>query len=957
MLVQFQITSEISISVGKTQDWIKAMQVEKRKLIEVSMPLEVINRESAREKSIRHGHPSTLHLWWARRPLAAARAVLFAQLVDDPSSHPDRFPTEVAQSSERARLHRIIEQLVVWENSNKKALLNAANAEIRKSSGPGGPPPILDPFAGGGTIPLEAQRLGLEAHASDLNPVAILINKALTEIPPKFAGAPPVFPDLADAQTISWAGPEGLATDVRAYGQWMRDTAQARIGHHYPTVGVAAGQQSNVIAWIWARTVKCPNPACGIYMPLVRSWWLGKKKGKEAYVVPTVRNGQVSYSIGTDPTTAPTAESDGTVRRTGATCISCGGGVELKYIRRQGRDIGLGSDLIAIVSEGMRARTYQAPNDEQLKAALDCDAPETVPDGELPKNPRDFKTPNYGLTEFSDLFTNRQLIALTTFSDLVSEARDRVLQDALNAGAPEGQSLEAGGTGAVAYADAVATYLGLAVSRCLDYNSNICSWHSSRETIRNVFGRQAIPMVWDFAEVNIFSGSTGNFLGQLEWVEKALRRSPAGTVSSATTADAASRDYSGFVISTDPPYYDNIGYSDLSDYFYVWQRRMLRSIYPRLMSTMLVPKAEELVANPYRHNGKAGAEQFFESGFEAVFERMRKQASDDYPITIYYAFKQSETTISGEASTGWSTILEGIVRAGWTVTATWPIRSELGNRIIGSGNNVLASSIVLACRPRSETATAIDRGGFLSVLRAELPSKLRDLQQAAVAPVDLAQSTIGPGMAVFTRYAKVTEADGTSMRVRTALELINQVLAEVLNEQEGDFDSGTRWAIKWFHQHGFQEGSYGPAETLATALNTSIQGLERGGILTSRGGKVQLFAPSLLPEAYNPRRDQYLSVWEAGLHAARVLESKGISAAGQLIADLQQAPGDRIDLDAIKELAYLLYSIAERKNWSTIGQTFNNLATAWPDVLRASESSASFSLQTGFDFDSLADEF
>ncbi|WP_426940074.1 DUF1156 domain-containing protein [Pseudarthrobacter sp. S6] len=933
------------------------MHAEKRKLIEVSMPLEVINRESAREKSIRHGHPSTLHLWWARRPLAAARAVLFAQLVDDPSSHPERFPTEEEQTIERARLHGIIEQLVVWENLNNKALLSAAHAEIVKSAGPDGPPAILDPFAGGGSIPLEAQRLGLEAHASDLNPVAVLINKALIEIPPKFADTPPVFPRLADGQTTAWTGPEGLAADIHAYGEWIRDAATQRIGHLYPAIEIGAGQTTTVVAWIWARTVICPNPACHIAVPLVRSWWLGKKKGREAYVIPIVENGQVTYSIGADPDAAPTGEYDGTVGRAGATCISCGGGIELKYIRQQGRDIGLGTNLIAVVGEGTRSRTYLPPSESHVQTALNCTAPADIPEGYLAQNPRDFKTPNYGLTKFSDLFTNRQLIALTTLSDLVAEAREEVLRHALDAGLPEGDRLESGGGGAAAYADAVATYLGLAVSRCADYFSSMCSWISAGETMRNVFGRQAIPMVWDFAEVNPFSTSSGNFFGQLEWVEKAVRSAGQKTAGHAIQADASSRDYSGMVVSTDPPYYDNIGYSDLSDFFYVWQRRALRTIHPKLMATLLVPKTEELVANAYRHGSKKSAEEFFESGFEDVFVNMRKGANPDYPISVFYAFKQSETTSDGSSSTGWATILEGIVRAGWMVTATWPVRSERGARLIGVGSNALASSIVLACRPRSESASSNDRGGFLSVLRSELPSKLRELQQAAVAPVDLAQSTIGPGMAVFTRFSKVTEADGSTMGVRSALELINQVLAEVLNELEGDFDSDTRWAITWFRQHGFEEGAFGEAETLATALNTSLPGLERGGILTSRGGKVQLFAPAKVPDDYDPRRDHRLSVWEASLHTARVLDEKGIEAAGQLVAKLKKAPGSRIDFDAVKELAYLLYSIAELKNWSTIGQTFNNLATAWPDILRASESGAATTIQTGFDFESIDDEF
>ena len=933
------------------------MHAEKRKLIEVSMPLEVINRESAREKSIRHGHPSTLHLWWARRPLAAARAVLFAQLVDDPSSHPDRYPTEEAQATERARLHGIIEQLVVWENSNNKALLRAAHAEIVKSAGPDGPPVILDPFAGGGSIPLEAQRLGLETHASDLNPVAVLINKALIEIPPKFADAPPVFPGLCERQTTEWAGPEGLAADVRAYGEWMRDAAKQNIGRLYPKVALGSGQLSDVIAWIWARTVTCPNPACGIAMPLVRSWWLGKKKGNEAFVVPSVNNGKVTYSIGTDPAKAPTGPADGTMSgRNGATCLSCSTAVPTSYVKEQGLVGALGASLMAVVAEGKRQRVYLAPEGKQEEAAT-VPRPDDIPDQELGFDPRNLWTPSYGLTKFSDLFTNRQLVALTTFSDLVAEAREMVLANALAAGLPEGERLEAGGAGAAAYADAVATYLGLAVSRLTDRCSTLASWQSTGEKVRNVFGRQAIPMVWDYAEIDPFSSSSGNFLGQVEWVARCVDVAPASQGATAVSASASSRDYSGMVVSTDPPYYDNIGYSDLSDYFYVWQRRALRSIHPKLMGTLLVPKAEELVANPYRHGSKTSAEKFFESGFEEVFTNMRKGANDEYPISVYYAFRQSETTQGGQSSTGWSTILEGIVRAGWTVTATWPVRSERGGRLIGVGTNALASSIVLACRPRSESAASIDRGGFLSVLRSELPSKLRELQQAAVAPVDLAQSTIGPGMAVFTRYSKVTEADGSAMRVRTALELINQVLAEVLNELEGDFDSDTRWAITWFRQHGFDEGAFGEAETLATALNTSLPGLERGGILTSRGGKVQLFAPVQLPDSYDPRRDQRLSVWEASLHAARVLDSKGISDAGRLVANLRHAPGPRIDLDTVKELAYLLYSIAERKNWSAIGQIFNNLASAWPDILRASESGTSTTVQTGFDLESLNDDF
>lgn len=907
-----------------------------RKLIEVSLPLEDINRESAREKSIRHGHPSTLHLWWARRPLAAARAVLFAQLVDDPSSHPDQFPTEEEQKVERERLHDIIRKLVVWENINDVALLKQAHAEILKSTD-GNPPPILDPFAGGGAIPLEAQRLGLEAHASDLNPVAVLINKALIEIPPMFAGRPPAFPGAAGSKLGAWPRATGLAEDVRRYGAWMRDRAEERIGHLYPKATLPGGGEAIVIAWIWTRTVTCPNPACGIEMPLVRSWWLGKKRGKEAYVVPTIvpdaaapSGRKVAFTIGHDPKKAPTADGDGTVGRTGATCVACESAVDLKYIRVEGKAKRMSSQLMAIVAEGSRQRIYLRPTATHRDAA-EVARPSHVPDGDLPTNPRDFKTPNYGMTQWADLFTNRQLTALTTFSDLVAEARERALGDALAAGLQEGARLEAGGTGAAAYADAVATYLGLATSRCTDYSSSICSWHSTRETMRNVYARQAIPMVWDYAEANLLSSSTGNFGGQVNWVSSALRAAPASARGEVVQADAAARDYASALISTDPPYYDNIGYSDLSDFFYVWLRRSLRDIHSVQFSTMLVPKAEELVANPYRHGGKDGASQFFEEGFEHVFARARESASEDFPITVFYAFKQQELEFEGVASTGWATILEGMIRAGWTITATWPIRSELSNRMMASGTNALASSIVLALRPRHITAEATSRRGFLAALKSELPQALSEMQQGAIAPVDLAQATIGPGMAVFSRYAKVVEADGSSMTVKTALALINQMLDEVLAEQDGDLDADSRFCLKWYEQFGWSRQQYGEADVLARAVNTSVDGLARGGVLTSRDGWVALTRPADLPLTWDPAEDDRISIWEVTCHLARALTTTGVDESARLMA----AAGRRVDLESVQLLAYRLYELAQKKHPED-ALLFNALGTSWSDLTATS---------------------
>lgn len=918
----------------------------KRKLIEVSLPLETINRESAREKSIRHGHPSTLHLWWARRPLAAARAVLFAQLVDDPSSHPDEFPTEEEQRLERERLHGIIERLVVWENSNDEKLLAEAKAEIMKSTG-GNPPPILDPFAGGGTIPLEAQRLGLEAHASDLNPVAVLINKALIEIPPKFRDQPPVYPGLADTSN-TWSGAEGLAADVRAYGQWMRDQAEERIGHLYPKATLPDGTTAPVIAWIWARTVTCPNPACGIEMPLVRSWWLGKKKGKEAYLWPTVtddprsRSGKrVVVGVAHGPFGhggAPEGLDQGTVGRRGAVCIACKSPASLAYIREQGRAKKLGQTLMATVAEGKRRRIYLSPTDPQVTAADAAARPENTIDGTIGYYPRDLKAPTYGLTEFVDLFTTRQLGALTTFSDLVGEARERAVVD--------GASHE--------YAKAIAAYLGIAVSRGTDRQSSISTWDASpsKEQVRGVFARQAVPMAWDFAEANPFAKSSGTWTESVNWVAKVLERLPTtGIPGGVRQGDAATEHLAGALISTDPPYYDNIGYSDLSDFFYVWLRRSLRPVHPELFSTMLVPKAEELVANSYRHDGKDGAQRFFEDGFRSVFARARESALEDYPITVWYAFKQSDADESGESSTGWETLLEGMIKSGWEITSTWPNRSELSNRMIASGKNALASSIVLSLRPRSEEAPVVDRRGFIAALEAELPGALRWLQQGQIAPVDLPQAAIGPGMAVFSRYRQVLEPEGSAMSVRSALQRINEILDRVLNEQEGDFDPPTRFGIAWYRQHGYGAGKFGDADSLARARNTSVVGMDREGVLSSRAGSVHLLEPSVLDDGYDPMADDHVSTWEILHHLIKRLDSEGIPKAGELLRLALSRDDALIDVDLVKELGHLLFRVAEANGWTKDALAFNTVVTSWPEIVEAAGSTpAAAAAQQPIDF-------
>jgi putative DNA methylase len=935
----------------------------KKKLIEVALPLEAINRESAREKSIRHGHPSTLHLWWARRPLAACRAVLFASLVDDPSSLPEEFPTEEAQEKERQRLFGIIEELVKWENSNNEEVLDRARKEILRSTD-GNPPPVLDPFCGGGSIPLEAQRLGLEAHGSDLNPVAVLITKALIEIPPKFANRPPVNPEAKKKLTHSakWKAAQGLADDVRCYGKWIRDEAERRIGHLYPKVKLAGGGEATAIAWLWARTVTCPNPACGFESPLIRSFFLSTKRGKEAWVRPRIdrKARRVWFDVETAASHTLDAESAdrgaahvndlGKKTKAKFRCVACETAtIDGEYVDHEADAGRMSAIPLAIVGEGERKRIYRAAVDEPLQLqAIDAaneyaSRPEVA--SKFPDEPaRGTFAGNaqgriYGFKKFADYFTPRQLVALTTFSDLVGEARERVLCDAKKAMSDDGVSLADGGAGATAYADAVATYSAFIVDRSVDRTSTICTWDSSpkMEALRNTFARQAIPMTWDFAEGNPFSESSGNWNNNVEWVARVLDLTPGGLPGSAQQLDAtAIRPREPLLVSTDPPYYDNIGYADLSDFFYVWLRRSLGGVYPQLFSTLLVPKSQELIASPYRHEGsKARAKEFFEAGLRNVFGHIRDMQDNRFPLTIYYAFKQSEDEEESVASTGWETMLEAVTGAGLAVNGTWPVRSELSNRMVGSGRNALASSIVLVCRPRSDSAAIATRREFIGALKADLPDALKKLQHSSIAAVDLAQAAIGPGMAVFSRYAKVIEADGTPMRVRSALQLINQALDEVLSEQESEYDADTQWAVAWFDQFGTSEAPFGEAETLSKAKNTSVGGLVESGLLRAAKGRVQLIGREQLDADWDPATDKRLTIWEVAQHMIRRLKSGGEQAA----ADLLRKVGGMGEM--ARDLAYRLYDVWERKGWAEEAIAYNSLVVAWPEISRLAADSSS----------------
>ena len=940
------------------------MTAYKKKLIEVALPLEAINKASAREKSIRHGHPSTLHLWWARRPLAAARAVIFAQMVDDPSAHPDIFKTEKAQEKERQRLFKIIEDLVLWENTTNEEVLQRARDEIWQSwlatcaENADHPrakelfdrhklPAFHDPFAGGGSIPLEAQRLGLESYASDLNPVAVLINKAMIEIPPKFAGKPPVNPESRKkiGSQTGWKGAQGLAEDVRYYGKWMRDEAEKRIGHLYPKVDVTAeiakdrsdlkpyvGRKLTVIAWLWARTVKSPNPAFArVDVPLVSTFMLSTKAGREVYVEPMIENGGYRFTVKVGkPKDAEGAKNGTKLSRANFACLMSGTPVSGDYIKAEGKEGRMGARLMAIVAEGDRGRVYLAPTPEMEALALTVQ-PTWKPEGEIAKRMTGGNCTPYGLTTWGDLFTRRQLVALTTFSDLVQEARERVHHDAFQAGlTADPKPLRDGGSGAPAYAEAVAVYLGETVSKITSYHCSMGVWRANMSKSGRAFGRQAIPMVWDFPECNPFAGAGGDWEGAYGDAAKVLfslgsnqnghARQSAAQVTSDLFADAP-------IVSTDPPYYDNVGYADLSDFFYVWLRRSLRPIFPDLFATVAVPKAEELVASPYRHGSKEEAETFFLDGMTQAMHRLAEQSHPAFPVTIYYAFKQAESDgIDGTASTGWETFLDAVVRAGFSISGTWPMRTEQ-SAALKSSVNALASSIILVCRKCEPSAPTATRREFVSALKDELPQALAHLQRGNIAPVDLAQAAIGPGMAVYTRYATVLDAEGKPLTVREALALINQTLDEALAEQEGDFDADSRWALTWFEQSGFAEGEYGVAEQLSKSKNTSVAGMVEAGILTSKSGKVRLLKPAELPKNWDPQDDERLTVWEMVHQLVRSLE-QGESVAAELVGKL----GSKAE--TARELAYRLYVICERKKRTQEALSYNALVQSWPEIVR-----------------------
>ncbi|WP_446941758.1 DUF1156 domain-containing protein [Pseudomonas aeruginosa] len=958
-----------------------------KKLIEVALPLDAINAAAAREKSIRHGHPSTLHLWWARRPLAAARAVIFAQMVNDPGyeRHLGRGVNKEKAAAERERLFKIIEDLVQWENTNNEEVLGRARAEIWKSwretcelnkghpqaaelFNPEKLPGFHDPFAGGGALPLEAQRLGLESYASDLNPVAVTINKAMIEIPPKFAGRAPVGPEIAADKGSKkkatrdafedWSGAKGLAEDVRRYGTWMREEAQKRIGHLYPQIEITPemvverpdlaqyqGEKLTVIAWLWARTVKSPNPAFShVEVPLASNFMLSNKAGKEAYVAPVIQGDSYRFTIkvGTPPANA----KDGTKLGRGANfrCILSNTPIEQGHIRSEFKAKRAGERLMAIVAEGARGRVYLEPIPEHELIATQA-RPEWIPEVEMNQDSKDLLSGRgYGFKWWHELFTERQLVTLTTCCDLVQEVIARVREDALASGMiNDDLGLDQGGIGATAYAQAIGVYLAFAIDRLAMTGNSLVRWNAVGEKAQHCFGRQALPMLWDFAEPNFLANATGSLSSAVFYSYDPLSWLPAELQGTVLQADAQRQKLStDKVISSDPPYYDNIGYADLSDFFYVWLRRSLRPIFPGLYATLAVPKAEELVATAYRHGGKDKAEVFFLDGMTAAMHSLAEQAHPAFPVTIYYAFKQAETQAeAGTSSTGWETFLAAVLQAGFALSGTWPMRTEMKTRQIAMGTNALASSIVLVCRKREADAPTVSRRDFIRELNTTLPDALLDMTRGGinspVAPVDLSQAIIGPGMEVFSKYSAVLEADGSPMSVRSALQLINRFVGE------DDFDHDTQFCLAWFEQHGWAEGKYGDADVLARAKGTSVNGLVDAGVVESASGNLRLLKWAEMPRDWSPEDDIRLPVWEALHQLIRALNQDGETAAGQLLARM---PDKTAGLTA---LTYRLYTLCERQGWANEARAYNELQGAWLGIEQASQEAGHIGSQAALD--------
>lgn len=937
----------------------------RKKLIEVALPLPEINDASAYDKMPGIGpHPKGIHQWWARLPLPTARAVLFASVVDDPESHPEKWPTEEKQNRERERLFDILRRMMQKKLHDHPEVYEEAWQEIVKHCD-GKHPAVFDPFAGGGSIPLEANRLGFDARAADLNPVAVLLNRCNLDLAPRWNNHPPVNPE--DRQKIggseNWTGTNGLAADLRYYAGRLRNCVTGRVGHLYPKARIEEEHgvgHANVIAWIWTRTVASPNPAAqGKHVPIASSYVLSSKNDKTVWAEP-VRDANAKDGWRFVIHAGPASKDQVSRARLGTKaakgqdfiCTLTATPIQRSYVQAEGKAGRLRERLMAIVADGPTGRMYLPPRQDHEVVSIGIpgetsvsEARATILSGSLPTRAEitGGVCTAYGLTTWGHLFSDRQILALLTLGDAISETAPQIEADALHSGltAPDARK----------YTESVTTFLALASDRCADFNNSLCRWSPTNQKVMNLFGKQALPMVFDFAEANFLGSSVGSWTTCSEYVADCVEvigggKSKPGV---ARQSDAATEqeDGSHLLISTDPPYYNNISYAVLSDFFYVWLRRSIGHLHPDLFDTVLTPKIPELIAAANRFDGDPHkAKQHFEDGFRCAFTALGKKMDLRFPLTVYYAFKQDDEDSGStdeldadstlDLTTGWETLLDALISSGFQITATWPVRASQKWRMVSMGANALASYIVLACRPRPTDAPQTDRRSFVSELKRDLPAALKHLQQGNIAPVDLQQAAIGPGMAIYSRYSRILESSGKTMIVRTALSLINQALTEVLSEQEDEFDPDTRWAIPWFEQHGFEEGTFGDAELLSKAKVTSVAGLQHAGLIHSKGGKVRLLRPDELPANWDPTKDKQLTIWEITHHLLRLYFHE--KAGDVPTADLLRKVGR--DSDIVRDLAYRLFNVCEKKKRSQEALAYNALVLGWSEIARLARDGA-----------------
>jgi putative DNA methylase len=919
----------------------------RRKIIEVALPLSRINEAAFREKNRKVGKPQNLHHWWSRKPITSSRALLAAQLIDDPASHPETFQTTDQVETERKRLHDLIAALGDWESMNDTRLLRNVREEILKSCGDE-LPRVVDPFVGGGSLLLAAEQLGIPSAGSDLNPLAVVLAKALLEVPPLFQDANPVSPGLKNSQ-LHWNDLQGLVGDIRVYSSRIFSRSSEILRPLYPPSVASNGEEAPTIAHVWVRTVTCPNPACRVKAPLASTWILSKKRG--TYIHPTMAERPHSGTISFDIVSTSNLDDipPGTVDRNGARCVVCNSSIDFDYIRKEGVGKRIGAQMVAAVSANRSGRSYRSPTAEQI-AAADQTRTLDAPDQRLPAQALSFRVQGYGLEYWSEMFTARQLFALTIFSDQISEIRGEIFEDATAAGMSAGEPMEHGGTGASAYADAVVLYLTLILSRMTDWNNSFAPWDSVGEVSQHLFTGQSIPMCWNFSEANpLGPGSSGSWQACTKSITQPLLDRRDGSRCEVNLADAREMSFADSVITTDPPYFDNIGYSDLSDFFYVWQRRSLRSIFPSIFKTILVPKTGELVANQFRAGSSEAAAEEFEKGFVEIFERMRSEASHSYPVVIYFASRQNERVRRGETSTSWSTILSALVDAGWHLVRTWPLRAENASRTVAQGSNAMAAAVVLVARPRSSSATATDRRGFLHALKSELPESINQLIRGGISPVDLPQAAAGPGISIYSQFSRVVEANGEPMRVKTALALISTALDEIITDYEGEFDSSTSFALQWFKAYGYNAGQFGDADSQASGRGVSVSEIARSRVLLSRANSVRLLRPVEYDDECRAAYSIMPTIWSALHMLLAELEKGGVAAAGAFLRWLREEPSFE-DAASLLDLAHLLYRIAEENKATKDAISLNSLVTVWPDILDAARSGAGSQEQGSLDF-------